>query len=61
MYTGYPLCYTSRGIQQRWHKKNTKHNTFIDDNFMAETKNFMPQAMAAIIEALFRSLGRPDS
>ena len=28
---------------------------------MAETRKFMPQAMAASIEALFRLLGRPDS
>ena len=54
-------CATHQGVfHTDGSRKNTKHNTFVDDNLMAETKNFMPQAMAASIEALFRLLGRPD-
>ena len=40
-------------------EKNPKHNMFVDDNLMAEIRKWMPQAMAASIEALFRLLGRP--
>jgi hypothetical protein len=54
-------CVTHQGVfHTDGSRKNTKHNTFVDDNLMAETKKFMPQAMAASIEALFRLLGRPD-
>ena len=40
-------------------RMNSKHNMFVDDNLMAEIRKWMPQAMAASIEALFRLLGRP--
>ena len=36
------------------------HNNFVDDNLMAKIRKWMPQAMAANIEALFRLLGRPE-
>jgi len=39
---------------------NTPHNTFVDDNCIAEIRSRMPQAMAASVESLFTILGQPD-
>ena len=38
----------------------TPHNIYVDDNLLAEVKKFMPQAIAAAIEAIFVLLGSPD-
>jgi len=46
--------YTDNVIQ------NTPHNTFVDDNCIAEIRPRMPQAMAASVESLFAILGQPD-
>ena len=40
--------------------KNTPHNTFVDDNTIADVRSRMPQAMVASAEALFLLLGQPD-
>jgi len=40
--------------------KNTPHNTFVDDNTIADIRCRMPQAMVASAEALFLLLGQPD-
>ena len=40
--------------------KNTPHNTFVDDNTIADVRGRMPQAMVASAEALFLLLGHPD-
>ena len=36
------------------------NNIYVDDNLLAEIKVFMPQAIAAAIEAIFVLLGSPD-
>ena len=38
-------------------RKKPKHNMFVDDNLMAETRAFICIAMVASIEALFRIFG----
>ena len=39
---------------------NTEHNTFVDDNHMADLRGRMHQAMAASIESLYRVFGFPE-
>ena len=41
-------------------RSNPKHNMFVDDNLIAETRAFIFVAMAASIEALFCIFGRPQ-
>jgi len=40
---------------------NTPHNTFVDDNTIAEVRPRMRQAMAASAESLFHLIGHPDT
>jgi len=47
-------------FNQQGEPRNTPHNTFVDDNTIAETRRRMPQAMAASVESLFILLGFPD-
>jgi len=42
-------------------RKNTPHNTFVDDNLIAETAPFIKLAQAASIEGLYNVLGLPDT
>ena len=42
-------------------RKNTPHNTFVDDNLIAETAPFIKHAQAASIEGLYNILGLPDT
>ena len=46
--------YTAEGI-----RKKTKHNMFVDDNLMAETKAFILLAILSIIEYIVRMFGCP--
>jgi len=39
---------------------NTPHNTFVDDNTIADIPSRMKQAMAASAESLFRLMGHPE-
>ena len=47
-------------VDQAGRIKNTPHNTFVDDNCIADIRSRIPQAMAASAEALFLLLGYPD-
>ena len=47
-------------VDQAGDVKNTPHNTFVDDNCIADIRCRIPQAMAASAEALFLLLGYPD-
>jgi len=47
-------------LDQQGIPRNTPHNTFVDDNTIAEIRSRMPQAMAASVESLFLLLGYPD-
>jgi len=47
-------------LNQQGLPRNTPHNTFVDDNTIAEIRPRMPQAMAASVESLFLLLGYPE-
>ena len=53
-------CEKFQGVQPNGHRENTPHHIFVDDNHMADIRQFIYQAMAASIEALYRIFGYPD-
>ena len=55
-------CHKCKGVinEKTGEPENTPHNTFVDDNHMAELRTRMYQAMAASIESLYRTFGFPE-